>query len=91
MSREADVLLRGLQDERVAAGQGDRVGTMGGEVERGDPGDHAYRLPDRVRVDADETFSEKPPLRGMPQAKSTTSGALATSPTASEATLPLGG
>ena len=37
-----------------------------------------------------ETFSENPPLSrwGMPQAKSTTSSPLATSPAASEATLP---
>ena len=60
------------------------------EVERRDPGDDAERLADRVDVDPVETFSENPPLSrcGIPHANSITSSPRATSPCASESTLP---
>ncbi len=52
--RRPRVALRGLEDERVAARDGDREHPHrhhGREVERGDPGDHAERLAQRERVD----------------------------------------
>src|SRR5207247_1332343 len=51
--RGRGVLLRGLQDEGVPAGDGDRVHPHrhhGREVERGDPGADAQGLADRVAV-----------------------------------------
>ena len=53
--RRRRVLLRRLQDERVAAGERRRPHPHRdhrGEVERRDPGDDAERLADRVDVDA---------------------------------------
>ena len=53
--RHRRVTLAGLEDERVAArqrGPGLPQRDHRREVERGDPGDHAERLTQRVHVDA---------------------------------------
>ena len=55
VERSRRILLRRLEHERVAAGDGGRPHPHGhhrGEVERGDAGDDAERLADRVDVDS---------------------------------------
>ena len=91
--RRGRILLGRLEHERVAARERGRPHPHGhhrGEVERGDAGDDAERLADRVDVDPRRGLLGELALKssGIPQQYSITSSPRATSPIASESTLP---